>query len=795
MQIIKLEQWKLYGKYPYYEYLFKSAETNNKLQGMFDTLEAQVPGSVYKDLVNAGIISDPYYERQSLDCEWVANRWWTYECSFSRPTAEKSNRIFLCFDGIDNLASVFLNNELLVKTEGANNPFKLEITELVKEENSLKVVIEAEQQDLSQINVTSELNSQKPRFGYKWDFCRRLVNVGIYAPVYLYITDQISIEEVYVKPSITEIDRERGNVQGQIYVKLNMPRKIGYGVRLSVGEKDNKIFESFTEFRGKKNIRLSFSLKNVKLWYPNGQGAHPLYRISLEIIRNGEKSDEFKMEYGFADIKFQKNENSDKKSLPYLCTVNGRKTYLKGFNFVPMDLMYGTESDDKLRKLFELTQQCNANLLRIWGGGLIASRKIYEEACRRGIMIWQDFLQSGSGFDNIPNKRTDFLKKLKNTSEKAIKNCRNYVCLAAWGGGNELYDKNHRPITYKNRNIGMLKRLVKKFDKSRMFFPSSPSGPNYFFDRNNMQGNHDIHGFYKYITDKDGNHYKLNNESNSLLNSEFSVDSVSCVETLKSILNSANLTVTDSIRNISWRHLGDWWNTLDRDESIFGKFDNLEDYIYASQYIQAEGLRYEIEANRRRAFRNSGSIIWQLNEPCPNVSGTNVIDYYNRPKAAYEKIKRAFSPVLISVRYQDFVLDKDYAELNFFITNDTNEIVNYEVAVFIDDKLETSFKGSSKIADGYSEEIKTVKIDSAIDKGLTIEMSANGYFNRVILLRRKAGVCDLGYLKKHDLPNFLFAELQRGNAVEFTENLGKKAMTVVAQKAGDGNDLHIGMLK
>ena len=53
----------------------------------------------------------------------------------------------------------------------------------------------------------------------------------------------------------------------------------------------------------------------------------------------------------------------------------------------------------------------------------------------------------------------------------------------------------------------------------------------------------------------------------------------------------------------------------------------LEAQIARSQFIQAEGLRYAIEANRRRAFNNSGSIIWQIHEPYPNISCTSMVDF------------------------------------------------------------------------------------------------------------------------------------------------------------------------
>jgi beta-mannosidase len=90
---------------------------------------------------------------------------------------------------------------------------------------------------------------------------------------------------------------------------------------------------------------------------------------------------------------------------------------------------------------------------------------------------------------------------------------------------------------------------------------------------------------------------------------------------------------------------------LERDEEIFGKFDSLEQFTAASQFIQAEGLRYIVESNRRRKFNNSGTVIWQFNEPWPNVSCTSLVDYYCNPKMAYYWVKKAYSPVHVSMKY------------------------------------------------------------------------------------------------------------------------------------------------
>jgi beta-mannosidase len=85
--------------------------------------------------------------------------------------------------------------------------------------------------------------------------------------------------------------------------------------------------------------------------------------------------------------------------------------------------------------------------------------------------------------------------------------------------------------------------------------------------------------------------------------------------------------------------------------ALFGPAADLEAYVRASQYLQAEGLRYAVESNRRRKWRCSGTLPWQFNEPWPNAVGTNAVDYFGRPKAAYWAVRRAYAPLHVSLAY------------------------------------------------------------------------------------------------------------------------------------------------
>ena len=73
-------------------------------------------------------------------------------------------------------------------------------------------------------------------------------------------------------------------------------------------------------------------------------------------------------------------------------------------------------------------------------------------------------------------------------------------------------------------------------------------------------------------------------------------------------------------------------------------FDSL---LYASQLIQAEGLRYGVEHWRRNRGRCMGAIYWQLND-CWPVASWSSIDYFGRLKALHYAAKKFFSPILLS---------------------------------------------------------------------------------------------------------------------------------------------------
>lgn len=75
--------------------------------------------------------------------------------------------------------------------------------------------------------------------------------------------------------------------------------------------------------------------------------------------------------------------------------------------------------------------------------------------------------------------------------------------------------------------------------------------------------------------------------------------------------------------------------------------EKFEDYVYMTQWFQAEAVKVAMEAHRRAKPYCMGTLFWQLNDCWPVVSWSS-IDYYGRWKALQYYSRRAYAPVLVS---------------------------------------------------------------------------------------------------------------------------------------------------
>ena len=435
----EITNWQLTAFYPYTPILKRSSELNNELTSILPWFEATVPGSVHKTLLNNKYINDPYFEMNSLSVEWIENKWWLYQTHIEITKYDENKRYFIQLDGVDYKADIFFNKHNIGIVDNPFSSHCFEITQFITKNDSyqLEVMLKEAPDMMGQIGYTSKTQEQKSRFNYKWDFTTRLVHLGIHGPVYLVETGKIKINETDLSTHVVDKD-------GWINAKFKLSGQANYDIEVKL---NNQVITSKLMDFSLTNNSLSFKyqIKDVNLWWPNGMGAQSLYDLAVEVFVDNKLSDSITKKIGFKTLYMIPNETAQHNALPYTFVVNHEKFYVKGVNLVPLDVLIGDILNSKYENLLSQLRDANINLIRVWGGGVIETEYFYGLCDKLGILVWQDFIQSSSGIDNIPSKHPQFLKQLKKVSKQAILDRKHHISLAVWSGGNELTDENKIP--------------------------------------------------------------------------------------------------------------------------------------------------------------------------------------------------------------------------------------------------------------------------------------------------------------------------------------------------------------
>ncbi len=616
-----------------------------------------VPGCPHYDLWKLGEILDPYVDCNSLLSEWISQRTWLYKKTFTVSEEIKGKRVYLHFEGVDYQAEFFLNGESLGKHTGMFTPVVLDVSDKLfyDTENLLAVVIEPAPLEEPQVGRTSRVKTVKTRMNYWWDFCPRMVHLGIWDDVYLEISGSVRLQDVFVRPKL-EPDFQRADVT--VAVELDSVSQTVADVEIILRHEGTVVAQERTRRElepGQICLESCLEVVDPRLWWPNGCGKQELYEAEVRIMEtklHEEISAARMVTFGIRQVSLAFNDSADPNALGYTFVVNGRKVYAKGWNWVPMDVMYSVPQPDKLERLLTLAKRANVNLLRIWGGGLIEKESFYEQCDQLGIMVWQEFIQSSSGIDNIPSTSPEYVQLMSDAAEQIVPRKRNHPSLVIWCGGNELSGELEMPLDSTHPVLAALKAAVKRLDPDRLWLPTSPSG--------RVFGNtleliakdptalHDIHGPWEYQGATE--HYALYNQGASLLHSEFGVEGLTNLRTLESTIKKEHQWPVD-LDNPYWFHRGAWWVKRSMWDKTFGELNSVEELIHATQFTQADGLRYALESDRRRKYHNSGTLPWQFNEPYPMAACTSAVDYYARPKPSYYTVGRAYAPLLVSARF------------------------------------------------------------------------------------------------------------------------------------------------
>lgn len=635
-------QWKLFGYRPDAWRMNFSFTDFSGTWAEYSNIPVEVPGSVRKALLDAGIIPDWNYALNSISSEWVENRHWIFTTRI--PDAwvpDEGEKFILHCEGLDDNGVVMVNGRQAGTFNNTFLPYSYDITSFLKSENNtLAIVFFSPPRHLGQIGFTSRIKDWKPRFYYGWDWIPRIVQIGIWDRIWLSVEES---ETPHLQDVRITTDAVREEDKGILRIIASPDRNALEAKVLITLSEDNgrKIREGIYPVKALRNGMVWDDLK-INRWWPNGLGKQPLYRLELALIDdNGGVVQKIIRKVGFRNIEWLPCEGAAANADPWICSVNGKPFFLQGVNWTPIRPNFADLKEKDYRKRLSLYKELGINVIRVWGGGFPEKDWLYELCSELGILIWQDFPLSSSGIDNYPPEGPDEILVMMDIVRHYVLRLEHHPSLLLWCGGNELYNReNTTTITTQHPMIGRMEEMIHVLDPARRFTPGSPSGPNISATRDNFgQGrNWDTHGpwwlpFSK--NDKTMSAVKAFWKNNdALFISESGVAGTMSADMIRKYAEKYN-PLPANRENPVWRNVNWWieWNDYLLDHNG-GAPKTLEEYVNWSQDRQREGLTIAMKSCKERFPRCGGLIIWMGHDSYPCFSNTSIIDFEGNPKPA-----------------------------------------------------------------------------------------------------------------------------------------------------------------
>lgn len=614
---------------------------------------AHVPGSVYADLTADGTMPDPFWRENELDAFERMKKDYVYQRAFTVTEAQLAHaHVELVCEGLDTLAHVSLNGREIAFADNMHITWVWDVKEqLHAGENTLEIRFDSpilycakkaeEAPGWESSDATPGFRHlRKAHCMFGWDWGPRLPDAGIWRPIFLRTWDTARLENALML---------QAHHDGVVDVTIR-PEIAGESAwSAEITAPDGEVL-TLPETMAAEQV---IAIQNPQLWWPNGLGKQPLYRVTVRLATGDTRM--WRIGLRTMTVSREKDEWGEE----FCHVVNGMKVFAMGADYIPEDNILARVTPERTRRLLEDCKAANFNAIRVWGGGYYPDDAFYDICDELGLLVWQDLMYACAFYDLTP----DFERSIRVETHQNVARLRHHASLALICGNNEMEMFmagansaliNHRTWefvpTYPHHITDYVKMfeyilpaIVKETAPQTYWWPASPSsGGN--FDAPNDENRGDNHYWDVWHGEKPFTEYR---KFFFRYASEFGFQSFPCLKSVKQFTLPDDRNIFSRVMERHQRNQAANGKILSYLSQTFRYPNSFDDLLYASQLMQAEAIRYGVEHWRRNRGRCMGAIIWQLNDIWPVASWAS-IDYYGRWKALHYAAKRFFAPVMIS---------------------------------------------------------------------------------------------------------------------------------------------------
>jgi beta-mannosidase len=625
--------------------------------GKLDWMKATVPSCVFTDLMEAGRIPDPFDGENEKQVKWVAEQDWEYQRAFNVDAGLlAAERVELVCDRLDTLAELTLNGHLLGHTNNLFRQYRWDVKALLKPDNNLLTIVfrsplayinrRQQERKLPTLMNGGMAHLRKVQSHFGWDWGPTLPGSGIGQEISLEGRSTARLSNVHVRQS-----HENETVKlcvTAVCEQWTLPAAEDLTLIVQLTGPDGEMINASAPVLNGQ-AALEMPVTDPKLWWPNGLGAQPLYRMEVGLCVGEQVLEQRAYQIGLRALELR--QEADQWGQTFTFVVNGVPIFAKGAAWIPADSFVTRFSAERLEHLIQSAAAANMNMLRVWGGGYYESDLFYDLCDRYGILIWQDFTFACAPY---PLDEPDFLENVRVEVIENIRRLRHHASLALWCGNNEIEmmwgmwkRNNSLTVAYKEFFHRQLPELTRTEDPDHAYWPSSPSSGKFMKDTNG-DARGDTHLWQVWHGLEPFTFFRTRF---TRFASEFGLEALPALETIAGFAKPEEYDLKSKVMLHHQRSVGG------NDKMLYyltGRFrvpKQFADLVYLTQIMQAECIRTAVEHWRRNRPRCSGALYWQFNDCWPVTSWASV-DYAGRWKALHYAARRFYAPLALSLEDQ-----------------------------------------------------------------------------------------------------------------------------------------------
>ncbi|MGN0478974.1 MAG: glycosyl hydrolase 2 galactose-binding domain-containing protein, partial [Hominenteromicrobium sp.] len=364
-------------------------------------IPAVVPGDVTTALVNSGVIEEPFLKTNTKKSLWIRDlSWWFIKEFEVTQDLLDEDIVRLNIEMLDFNADIILNGVPVGHHENAFCPFSEDIKRFLQVGTNQLIIRLTSGMELhypkdsvayycasNNAICDQRVYTRKPQFTYGWDWCQPVPTCGIGRSIEIegFTGAKVTASRV----DTLKLDGDDAEIEFHFEIeKTNMVQSAETVLEYTL-EIDGE-----TAYAGRQELLLvgginyaseRVTLKNAKLWWPNGYGKQNLYTFTARCTARGVTNEAKPKKIGIRTVELDLSKLPD-QTRNFFFKVNGTRIFCKGGNWVPTDSIYLRTPDESYKTLVSEGAAANFTMFRMWGGGTYEPDCFYEYRSEYGIL-------------------------------------------------------------------------------------------------------------------------------------------------------------------------------------------------------------------------------------------------------------------------------------------------------------------------------------------------------------------------------------------------------------------------